>query len=116
MGYRGEDKTMGKQYIEINKLKDDLIKAGKEHKLEDVIDYLAIRVVDSQSIAEVKEIKQGKWLDIKESNLEGNEYGICLRVTAQTCSVCSHRTAFIGSKEYLHDNLCPNCGAEMSNF
>lgn len=56
---------------------------------------------------------RGRWEDVKETSLYVPDMKYTVTHTAETCSACKVRIGFIGSKQYLYDNICPNCGADM---
>ena len=59
------------------------------------------------------EVVHGRWEDVKETSLYVPDMKYTVTHTAETCSACKVRIGFIGSKLYLYDNICPNCGAKM---
>lgn len=63
--------------------------------------------------ADAVEVVHGRWKDVKETSLYVPDMKYTVTHTAETCSVCNVRIGFIGSKLYLYDNICPNCGAKM---
>ena len=74
-------------------------------------------MVQPLEIAEVAEdavpVVHGRWEDVKETSLYVPDMKYTVTHTAETCSACKARIGFIGSKPYLYDNICPNCGAKM---
>ncbi len=63
--------------------------------------------------AVAEEVVHGRWEDVKETSLYVPDMKYTVTHTAETCSACKVRIGFIGSKPYLYDNICPNCGAKM---
>ena len=66
-----------------------------------------------QRTKEMVEVVHGRWLDVKETDMYVPDMHYTTTHTAETCSVCNVRSGFIGSKLYLYDSYCPNCGADM---
>jgi hypothetical protein len=59
------------------------------------------------------EVVHGRWEDVKETEMYVPDKKYTVTHTAETCSNCKVRIGFIGGKQYLYDNQCPNCGAKM---
>lgn len=69
--------------------------------------YIAIPTVDAAPVV------HGRWEDVVETEMYVPDMKYTVTHTAETCSACNVRIGFIGSKLYLYDNICPNCGAKM---
>ena len=78
------------------------------YKAEDI--YNAIK---NAPTVDAVEVVHGRWLDVKETEVYSPDHRCTFTHTAETCSNCKVRIGFIGSKQYLYDNQCPNCGAKM---
>ena len=70
-------------------------------------------VLDGVPAVDAVEVVHGRWEDVKETSLYVPDMKYTVTHTAETCSACKVRIGFIGSKPYLYDNICPNCGAKM---
>lgn len=58
-------------------------------------------------------VVHGQWEDVEEISLYVPDMKYTTTHTAETCSSCKVRIRFVGSKPYLYDNFCPECGAKM---
>lgn len=79
---------------------------------DDGFGMMVVSVTDIISAPTV-ERKKGRWKDVKETSLYVPDMKYTVTHTEETCSACKARIGFIGSKPYLYDNICPNCGADM---
>ena len=70
-------------------------------------------VLNAMPTIDAVEVVHGRWKDVKETSLYVPDMKYTVTHTAETCSACNVRIGFIGSKPYLYDNICPNCGAKM---
>lgn len=59
------------------------------------------------------EVVHGEWVDIEETEIYCADIKTTITITTETCSACNDRIGFKGSKLYISDNICPNCGAKM---
>lgn len=62
---------------------------------------------------DVAPVRNGRWLDVQETDMYVPDLKLTATKTAETCSVCKARIGFIGAKLYLFDSFCPSCGAKM---
>ena len=69
--------------------------------------------IKNATTVDAVEVVHGRWEDVKETSLYVPDMKYTVTHTAETCSACKVRIGFIGSKQYLYDNICPNCGAKM---
>ena len=86
---------------------------------EDMFAYEAYNFEEYVSDAptvDAKPVVYGRWEDVKETSLYVPDMKYTVTHTAETCSACKVRIGFIGSKPYLYDNICPNCGADMRDW
>lgn len=70
-------------------------------------------VLDAVPAVDAGPVVHGRWEDVKETSLYVPDMKYTVTHTTETCSSCKVRIGFIGSKPYLYDNICPNCGAKM---
>lgn len=67
----------------------------------------------ADEIIEYAPLEHGEWIDIFEYQLYCPDIKSTIEMTEQTCSNCRIITTFKGSKQYLPDYYCPNCGSKM---
>lgn len=72
-----------------------------------------LQIIDSAPTVDARPVVHGRWLDVKETEMYVPDKKYTVTHTAETCSNCKVRIGFIGGKQYLYDNQCPNCGAKM---
>lgn len=70
-------------------------------------------LVHRQPTIDAVQVVHGKWEDVQETDMYVPDMHFTITKTAETCSQCKVRTGFVGSKPYLLDKICPNCGARM---
>lgn len=63
--------------------------------------------------ADVAPVVHGYWEDIYQRDIYIPDEKTTMTLTEEKCSNCSIVTKFIGDKLFLHDFVCPNCGAKM---
>lgn len=63
--------------------------------------------------ADVTPMRNGRWLDVQETDMYVPDLKLTATKTSETCSACKARIGFIGAKLYLFDSFCPSCGAKM---
>ena len=77
------------------------------------MEIFAKEVISEAPTVDAVEVVHGRWENVKETSLYVPDMKYTVTHTAETCSACKVRIGFIGSKPYLYDNICPNCGAKM---
>ena len=82
-------------------------------KLQDEEFDAIVNAIESVSAVDAVEVVHGKWEDVQETDMYVPDMHFTITKTAETCSQCKVRTGFVGSKPYLLDKICPNCGARM---
>ena len=79
----------------------------------DAITMKGVAIINQFPTIEAKPVVHGRWENVNETSLYVPDMKYTVTHTAETCSACKVRIGFIGSKPYLYDNICPNCGAKM---
>ena len=92
---------------------EKLIRASDARKAILNVDPKSAYCIDSVPAVDAVPVVHGRWEDVKETSLYVPDMKYTVTHTAETCSACKVRIGFIGSKPYLYDNICPNCGAKM---
>ena len=93
-------------------LKEEMNYPGRSKEFMIAIDVAIADLGDMPTVDAVP-VVHGRWEDEKETSLYVPDMKYTVTHTAETCSACKVRIGFIGSKPYLYDNICPNCGAKM---
>lgn len=99
------------EYIDREKLLDDLLAAAKHGGMGEIIAQTLMRYVKRQPAADVAPVVHGRWEEADWVELDGggNEL-IRTPNAALRCSVCCN----CFKKELLwKEAFCPNCGAKM---
>lgn len=78
-----------------------------------VLLYAIKNVLDNSKTVDAAPAVHGRWEDVVETEMYVPDMKYTVTHTVETCSACNVRIGFIGSKLYLYDNICPNCGAKM---
>ncbi|MGN0488060.1 MAG: hypothetical protein ACI4HO_02225 [Ruminococcus sp.] len=88
-----------KEYIELERLISDLKDLPEQERIE----YMGIYdCIKSQPIADVEEVRHGKWVFISGD----------LNYVDCKCSECDYIDTFVNDTDFFN-NYCPNCGAKM---
>lgn len=88
------------KYIDVDKLQETICRAVTNPAIKGRFNAL----INEQPLADVKEVKHGKWIE-KEEDLGYDVY---------QCSVCKEEYCLeTGSPQENNYDYCPNCGARM---
>ena len=97
--------------------KNDVINSIS-NKLENEWGYQGIRedvasIISEIPAADVSPVEHGKWIDVFSHEVYIPDEKTTIALTEEKCSNCRVVTTFKGEKIYMHDYVCPNCGAKM---
>ena len=103
--------SIEKRLIDANVMREDWLENGENEYVYDT--NAVLNSIDAQPTVDAVPVVHGRWEDVRETTLYVPDMKYTVTHTAETCSVCKVRIGFIGSKLYLYDHVCPNCGADM---
>lgn len=92
----------------------DVCVSNEEFEASDNLGKIILEIKNGEiPAADVAPVVHGCWEDIYQRDIYIPDEKTTMTLTEEKCSNCCIVTKFIGDKLFLHDFVCPNCGAKM---
>ena len=91
------------EYIERDTLIAKILVIRPSGVFTEAFKHLVLKIISEQPIADVQEVRHGKWILLNECANEG--------IYCSACHKKVYQTDYANQK--LKSNYCPNCGAKM---